>query len=320
MSGVFTTSNTTNLNHANIYASFIRQQLFEELSEEKWFDTLTEFPHGDTFTFPEIGTLLAMDATENEPAAYQTVDTGLRSFSVDSYKEVAVAMTRKKMRDHFHSSQLLNALPNLMTRAIKTSFITSVLTKGNTVQTADSPNNFGSWAHRLVGSGTSRSGTFDDLRRISSTLRANNSSGRMIGLVDHTFEFALGTQTNGINGLSNVPMHQEWAMKEAQNSGRFIGSVYGIDLHVCPFLPKLAAAESTIQASAGDVVNLFFNVGPTETPFLTFWRAEPYMETAYDIDNDKEKWVMRAEWGSGIQREETLATLITNPAAISGAA
>lgn len=71
-----TTANTSLLIRSEVWSNELKEILRDELLAMQYVDWMTNFPDGDTFTIPSIGTADVDDYQEGEAINYRPLDTG----------------------------------------------------------------------------------------------------------------------------------------------------------------------------------------------------------------------------------------------------
>jgi hypothetical protein len=89
-------------------------------------------------------------------------------------------------------------------------------------------------------------------------------------------------------------------------------NLYGWDIMTSNRLPRGTFSDGTTSVSDG-VANIFMCVLDDQTkPVMAAWRRMPKSEGERNKDRARDEFVVRARWGFGVQRIDTLGVLITS--------
>lgn len=210
-------------------------------------------------------------------------------------------------------SQLTSAFVPSMARALAVAMEVKALAVGPEAQTASSTNSINGAEHRWVGAGTNETMAVTDFAKLRFAFqKANVPMVNLIGIVDPSVEFALGTLTNLVN-VSNNPTWQG-IIKTGMTTGmKFLTSIYGIDLYTSNNL-KVNAASETIgsrTASAG-VNNIFFSAASEVLPIVGAVRQPPKVDSEYNKDFQRDEYVTTCRYGVKMFRPENFVTILTD--------
>lgn len=312
MSGL-TTSNISYLTRAQLYSSEIKELLLDQLFAQQWVKWMTDFPDGDVINIPMVGQMEAMDYAENQAVKYQAIDTGNWDFTITEYKQAGTYVTKKLKQDAWLMSQVEPTLVPRMQRALAKQMELDVLSQGPRGQTADSLNTINGANHRFVASGTNKVITLEDFAKVMYALQmANVPDTNVIGIVHPSVAYHLATQTNVVNLLSPVPQWTGLVENGFTQGMKFVRNVYGIDIYTSQNLYVNTAAEATLGAVAGDVNNIFFSVTPDVMPLVGAIRQAPQVDTDYNMQRQRDEYVVTCRYGFGFQRPENFVTVLTS--------
>src|ERR1700739_105866 len=149
----FNTNNTQFLLRTNIWSRHIKELLLDELNAMKFVRIISDFPGGVTLNIPSIGEAETADFTEGQAIKYNAMDTGNFTFSFDTYKYSANAISEKFKRDSFYAADVIAAFVPRQHRALMEAVETNILAKANAAQTAGNVNIINLADHRWVGTG-----------------------------------------------------------------------------------------------------------------------------------------------------------------------
>lgn len=315
-----TTTNTEALRRSEVWSSYLKEVIKDELSAQRWVNWLSEFPDGDQFTVPSIGEATVRDYTEDTPVTYDALDTGEFTFTITEYVQSGTYITNKAKQDMYYMSQLVSKFVPYQARAIMEKLETDILALGaggaSGGQTASSTNAINTAAHRFIGTGTGESITVSDFARaLYSLKKANIPDTNLIAIVDPSVEYTINTLTNLVN-VSNNPMWEGIITSGIASGHRFVRNIFGFDIYVSNYLPR--GQNETINAgtsltTAAGVANIFFSASaPDQTPFMGAWRQMPRVDGEYNKDMQREEYVTTARYGLKVYRPENLVVVLTD--------
>lgn len=318
----FTNSNTEALRRSEVWSTFLKEVIQDELSAQKWVNWITDFPDGDQFTIPSIGEATVRDYAEDTPVVYDALDTGEFTFTITEYVQSGTYITNKAKQDMYYMNQLVSRFVPYQARAIMEKLETDILALGSGGasggQTASDLNTINSAAHRFIGSGTSEAFAVSDAARVIHSLQKANISDRgIIGIVDPSVEYTLNTLTNIVN-VSNNPRWEGIIAEGIASSHRFVKNIFGIDFYVSNYLPKSQNETIDGLTTASGVANIFFNAGmQMDVPFMGAWRQMPKVDGEYNKDLQREEYVTTARYGLKVYRPENLVVVLTDTDVVS---
>src|SRR6266550_1887800 len=288
----FMDANTNYLIRTNIWSRTIKQLLLDELNAMKFVRIISDFPDGYTINIPSIGDAKQADFVEGQAIKYDSMDTGNFTFSFDSYKYSANAISEKFKRDSYYSQDVIAAFVPRQHRVLMEGVETSILAKANSGQTVSNLNTINNAAHRFVGSGTANSAValaVSDLARAQNSLiKANVPQRNLIGIIDPSVAYTLQTQTNLVNFISP---NQRWhsVVSETVNS----------------------------VAVTNGVANYFFSAAPGDTmPWVGAFRQMPTVYSEFNKDLQQEEYLTITEYGFKLYRPENLVTILTSTSVV----
>lgn len=314
----FNDANMTHLTRSELWSNQLKMVLEDELAATKYVNWLTEFPDGDTFTIPSIGTLPVHDYAEGQSVVYDAMDTGEFQFQITEYLSSGTTISKKQMQDSFYVNQLMAQFVPKMKRAIDEHVETSILDLSRTGQTADNENIINSVGHRSVAGGASQVIAVTDFAQALYALKkAHVPQQNLIAIVDPSVEFTLNTLTN-LTNVSNNPRWEGIVSDGIATGMKFTKNIYGFDVYTSNFLPGAGAdgagAETIDSVTvANGVANLFFSAaGGDISPFMGAWRQTPEVDSEYNKDKQREEYVTTARYGVKLYRPENLVTVLSS--------
>lgn len=315
-----TTSTMDVLIRSELWSSYLKDVLLDQLQAKAYVNWLTEFPDGSTFTIPSIGEATVRDYVEDSAVQYDAIDTGEFQFTISEYLSSGTYITEKARQDAFYAAQLEAAFVPKQSRAIDEKVETDILALAaggaSGGQTASSTNAINGAAHRWVGGGTSEAMSVADFARASYALKkANLPDSNMIAIVDPSVEYTLNTISN-LTNFSNNPRWEGIVETGLAKQMRFVKNIFGFDVYVSNYLPK--NQNETINAgtsltTASGVANIFMSAaGPDLLPFMGAWRQLPKVDGEYNKDFQREEYVTTCRYGLKVYRPENLVVVLTD--------
>ena len=301
-----------------VWSNELKEVLQEMLIGTKYVRFLEGFGDGNQLTIPSLGELPVRQADEDNPASYDSADTGEFTFSIDRYPEVATFITDRAKQDSFYYQQLIGSFPGKMRRAIDENLETGVMSLANT-QTLNDANSINGAPHRFIASGTSNTTlSADDFAKAKFSLDKASAYGARVAIIDPSQEYVLNTLTNLVQ-VQNNPQFEGIVTSgmTATGSMRFIRNIYGFDVYVSNFLATPtdtainADARGSISTPTAPKTNIFMSVGGDLTPFVGAWRQMPRIEYERNKDMRRDEYVMNARYGLKLYRPECLVSVIS---------
>jgi hypothetical protein len=225
-----TTANSALLTRSEVWSNELKEILRDELMSMQYVDWMTDFPDGDTFTIPSIGSGDVDDYSEDEDIVYRPLDTGEFQFTITEYLSSGNYITRKAEQDLFYANQLMSRFVPEQERALMVRLEGDILKVAPDGQTAADTNDINGQKHRFVGTGTSNVMAIEDFARARLSLKkANVPDTNLIAIVDPSVEYTMNTETN----LANVSNNPRWEgiVSDGIASGmKFVKNIYGFDV------------------------------------------------------------------------------------------
>lgn len=316
MSGFPYANVSPDLVRANLWSAELKDILMDQLQGTKYLRMLNGFPDGDQFNIPSIGELPMREVAENTPVAYDTMDTGNFTFTIDRYVEAATFITDKAKQDAFYSAQLVGMFPQKMKRALEENLETSIFSLANS-QTSGGANLINGAAHRMVASGeTNTVLALEDFARAKFALDKANATASRVAILDPSQEFVFNKLV-GAQAFTNNPAFEgivNGGFVNTTTGMRFVRNFYGFDVYVSNYLPTNIGGETTINSvtvPTTPVVNVFMSVGGDQTPFIGAYRQMPRVEFERNKDLRRDEYVMNARFGLKLYRPECLVSIVS---------
>ena len=317
----FMDANTNYLTRTNLWSRQIKELLLDELNAMKFVRIISDFPDGFTINIPSIGEASQADFVEGQAIKYNAMDTGNFTFSFDSYKYSANAISEKFKRDSYYSQDVIAAFVPRQHRVLMEGVETSILAKANSGQTASATNAINGAIHRWVGSGTGNTIAFKDFAIArNSLIKANVPLRDLIAIIDPATAYTLETQTNVTNLLSPNRQWQQIVDDGIITGFKFQYNVYGFDCYISNYLPTIASetiSGSPVNTGAltSGVANYFFSAAPGDTlPWVGAFRQMPTVYSEFNKDLQQEEYLTITEYGFKLYRPENMVVVLTTAA------
>lgn len=304
-----TTANSTALIRSEVWSEELKEILRDELMAMSYVDWMTNFPDGDTFTIPSIGTGDVDDYVEDTDVIFRPLDTGEFQFTITEYLSSGNYITRKAQQDLFYAEQLMARFVPEQERALMVRLEGDILKVGPDGQTAAATNLINGQKHRYVATGTSNVMSVEDFARARLSLKkANVPDTNLIAIVDPSVEYTMNTSTNLVN-VSNNPRWEGIVSDGIASGMRFVKNIYGFDVWESNHLKVNAAETLETVAISGFVNNLFFSAAPGVSPFKGAWRQMPQVDGEFNMKKQRDEFVTTARYGLKLFRPENLVVV-----------
>lgn len=318
-----TTFNSDPVIRAQVYSEFLLETINDQFLPEGLHRDVSDFGDGDTLNIPTIGEMPIYDIEEDKETPLASLDTGNVTLTITEHKGVGGYTTDKLKEDAYKAMAVESQIPRSSLRGIKEAYESNMLSVANAGQTASNPNTFNSIDHRWVagaGSGTDGILSFEDIAYLKWAFDEANmpEEGRIL-LVAPSVEMTFNTTTNIVN-VSNNPMFGGLITEGFARNRKFLHNIYGFDVWVSNRLPRIASETITggpdgasHSVSSDGVANIAMCVADDQTkPLMGAWRRQPTIEGYRNVQKRRDEFYVTARWGFGVQREESLATIVTS--------
>jgi hypothetical protein len=307
------TVNTQALIRTELWQQQLEEILHEHLVGFSGLMRQVDFPDGDKFTMPSIGTPVTRDLPEGTEVIFDALDTGESSITMNAPIVAANSLTEVLLEDSMWRAELLAAIPMEQAMAIMERIETDLLAL-SAFQFAGTSNQnlINGIAHRKVAGGTNEVMTPADFAYAKYALqKAKVPMTNLMALVDPSVSYALETSTDLVN-VTNNPRWEGIIATGLNSEFRFIKNVYGFDVFESNLLPAANETIDSVTTTAG-VANLFMSMArPGINPFVLAWRRQPTMKSWVDDDTGDLKVKTTARYGSGLVRDENLVVILSD--------
>ena len=306
------TTNTRPFVEAEQYSSFILLNLHDGLLPESFYRNVTDFSSGDTLNIKTVGSVTLQEAAEDAPLVYNPIETGTITMAITDYVGDAWYVTDDLREDGTQIDTLMAERSAESTRAIQENFETRFLATANASQTDANANTINGFAHRIASAETNDVFALSHL--ISMRLafdKANVPGEGRVFICDPVVEATL----NGLVSISHdvTPFGQKILAEGLARGQRFLMNLYGFDIIQSNRLPTAASMGDGTETITTAVANICMCVLDDQTkPIMAAWRRMPKAEGERNKDRARDEFVVRAKWGFGTQRLDTLGVIITS--------
>ena len=305
------TSNSQAFIEAEVYSSFILNNLHDGLLPQTFYRDVSDFGSGTTLHVKTVGSVTIQEAAEDTPLVYNPIESGEVSLQITNYVGDAWYVTDVVREDGSQIEQLMAARSVESTRALQETFESRFLSVCNAAQTNANANTINGFAHRIASAETNNVFALKHLIAMRLAFdKANVPDSGRVFICDPVVEATL----NGLVTITNdVSPFGEMILKEGMARGqRFVMQLFGWDIITSNRLPTGTFSDGTTSVTGG-VANIFMCVLDDNTkPIMAAWRRMPKVEGERNKDRARDEFVTRCRWGMGPQRVDTLGVLITS--------
>lgn len=305
------TTNTRAFIEAEQYSDFILKNLHDGLLPETFYRNVSDFGNGTTLHIKTVGTVTIQEASEDTPLIYNPIETGEITLTITEYIGDAWYVTDDLREDGTQIDSLMADRASESTRAIQETFESRLFT---TLQAAYPDSNgytINGFAHKIVSAETNGIFALSHLIAIRLAFdKANVPSEGRIFICDPVVEATL----NGLVTITHdvTPFGQQILENGLARGQRFVMSLYGFDIITSNRLPVATANDGTTTITNA-IWNFAMCVADDQCkPAMVAWRRQPKSEGERNKDRARDEFVVRARWGTGVQRMDTLAVLATH--------
>ncbi len=314
-----TTINTTAFIESEQYSRFILLNLHDGLLPGSFYRNVADFGNGTTLHIKTIGTVTLQEAAEDTPLIYNPIETGEITLQITEYKGDAWYVTDDLREDGTDIDRLLAERASESTRAIQEAFETDFLATGAKIYAAtNGPFNINGFPHKIVSAETNNIFSLDHLITMRLAFdKANVPAEGRIFICDPVVEATL----NGLVTITHdvTPFGAEILKNGMARGQRFVTNLYGWDIILSNRLYVHAPSQTDGTTSiTGGVMNMFMCISDDQSkPMMSAWRRQPKSEGERNKDRARDEHVVRCRYGFGVQRMDTMGTLVTSATARS---
>ncbi|MEE8598912.1 MAG: hypothetical protein V3S69_05300 [Dehalococcoidales bacterium] len=308
-----TTANTQALIRAELYQDQLEETLYEHLMNFAGLVRQIDFPDGNQFTMPSVGTPVTRDLPEGSEVIFDNLDSGEVSITMNQPIVTANKLSEVLIEDSLWSSELLSRIPLDQAIAIMERVESDIFALANQqFGGQNNANTINGVAHRKVASGTNETIAAADFAFAKySLLKAKVPTSNLVAIVDPSVAYALETSTNLVN-VSNNPQWEGVIAEGINKEFRFVKNVYGFDVFESNLLPDANETIGGLTTTAGKA-NIFTSMArPGISPFVQAWRRKANLKSWIDDDTGDLKTKTTARYGTGLVRDENLVVILSD--------
>lgn len=320
LNGINTQNNSAAI-RATIYSGVLRTQLEPELLAMKYVDVISNFPDGDKWQDVEIGNASVHDYVEGNDVTFDGLAIGTRDFEINRYLYSGHFITEKFSQDAYLAAQIAAKIPAIEARAIMAKLEKDIFALEADCQTPANENLVDGYRHRFtagyVDGVNDAYGTITpaDISYGAAALDAILYTGPKVMIVPSYQQHLIGT----FGDLAKLSWNPKWEgiVREGAVSGiHFAFSIYGVDVYVSNFLPKVASeanypsiGSTSKTVTNGAVAVMFANI-PDRRPFRMAWRMMPKFEGRWVMEKRREEYLTVGRYGVGAGDTKNLICMV----------
>lgn len=309
------TTNSQAVIEQEVYSRFIVENLHDGLLPDSFSRNVADFGSGERLNIPVIGSATVQDVEEDVPMTYNAIDTGRVYLNITDYVGDAWSVTDVLRQDGYMVESLMSERAKEGTRALQEHFETRFLEVANGAQ-GDTANNINGFPHRIASTDASGLALIDHFRMMKLSFdKAKVPQGGRVAFVDPVVEAtlnALFTMTSPTNGSTYNYNFEGLVRNGFERDHRFVANIFGWDVWTTNYLPKGSFTDG-VTPIADAVANVFMCIGSDTTkPVMRAWRMAPKTESRRNFELKRDEYDIRARFGLGVQRLDTLGVLITS--------
>ena len=305
------TTNTQAFIDAEVYSTFIIENLDDGLLPASFSRNITDFPNGTTLNIKTVGTVAIQEVEEDVPISYTPIDTGTIQMRITDYIGDGWFVTDKLREDGSQVETLMAMRAQESTRAIQEVVETRAFSVLQAAQTNANPNVVNGFAHRIAAAAPGNTMVFKDIVKLKLAFdKANVPGNGRVLIVDPIAEATLNglvSYTSEITPYASSLLENGWAANH-----KFVNNIMGFDIFTSNRLPRGTFSDGTTVVTDG-VANLAMCLADDNTKALMqAWRRMPKVEGDRNKDFRRDEFNVTARFGFGVQRLDTLGVLITS--------
>lgn len=313
-------ANTDPAVRALVHSELLMKQLEDGFLPEGLHRNVGDFGDGSLLQIPTIGQMTLHDITEEEDTPLSAMDTGTINLTINEHKGTGGYVSDELKEDGYKAAAVEAEIVPQSLRAIKEAYETDLLAQSNKQTLAD-PNTYNKAHHRFIGSGASQILSLDDIAYLKLGFDKVHApdEGRILilpAIAEMTLNKAVGAQA-----FINNPMFEGMVGEGFVKGRKFLRNMFGFDIWVSERLPEVASeaidASTFIAAPSGStsITNGLAAMAmcvadDSVKPLMGAWRRQPRVEGFRNVSKRRDEFHVTARWGYGVQRFETLSTLL----------
>lgn len=306
------TTNTNAFIEAEQYSDFILMNMHDGLLPESFYRNVADFGNGTTLHIKTVGSVTLQEASEDTPLDYNPIETGEITFQITEYKGDAWYVTDDLREDGTSIERLMAERSAESTRSMQEVFETDFLKTAALAFPNADPYNVNNYAHKIVSANGNGVFLLDHLIAMRLAFdKANVPAEGRVFICDPVVEATL----NGLVTITHdvTPFGQKILEAGMARGQRFVMNLYGWDIITSNRL-HVAQAQDGTSTIAGAIWNVCMCILDDQCkPLMGAWRRMPKAEGERNKDRARDEFVVRARYGFGVQRMDTLGIIATHP-------
>lgn len=321
------TTNTAAFINAQVYDTFILQNLPAFLLPDMFTRDVSMFGSGTTLNIKAVGDVSLQDVAEDVELNATPIDSNTLTLTITDWVGDQWFISDKLREDGTQVDALISARAMAATRAFAEQHESRFLAAAASAQTSANVNLVNGRPHRWVAGGasaTNRLMTMSDLIAMQLAFdKANVPAEGRIAIVDPIVAATLNSLTNVTSLLSPNPMIMGVLETGFTRGHKFVGHLFGWDIWTSNLLPVKTATEALNASSynlandtaeIGDVANIFMCVADDNCkPMMHAWRRQLKTETWRTQGLERDNYRSSSRYGMGAQRTDTIGVIYTHP-------
>lgn len=308
-------ANSTAFIDTEVYSAMILRNLHDGLLPGAFYRNVTDFGHGTVLNIKTVGSVTVQDVAEDVPVDYTPIESGTIQMVINNYVGDAWYVTDELKEDGSQIESLMSARSMESARALREVFETRFLRTAAFAQADAQPHLVNGFAHRLVASGSNNTLDISDLIRMRLAFdKANVPMGGRVAIVDPVTAASLSNKVQLVSDISDFG--KQILLNGFDRDHEYVMNIQGWHIITSNRLPRGSFGDGTGTVADG-VVNIFMSVADDNTkPIMSAWRRMPSIESERNKDMRRFEYVTTSRYGFGVQRLDTIGTIITSATAI----
>lgn len=308
-------TNTRAFVEAEQYSRFILLNLHDGLLPSVWYRNVSDFGSGDTLNIKTIGSVTLQDAAEDEPLVYNPIETGEITLTITEYKGDAWYVTDDLREDGTDIDRLMAERASESTRAYQEVVETDFLAKAAEIYIAATDGkNVNGQPHFIASAEVNDVFSTNHLIQMKLSFdKANVPDAGRVFICDPLVEATLNKNFTLTHDVT--PFGERLIQAGMARGMRFVMNLFGWDIVTSN---RLAVGDANDGSTT--ITNAVFNIcmcvlDDQTKPVMHAVRRQPKVEGERNKDFARDEFVMRARYGFGLQRVDTLGAIATSSTA-----
>lgn len=308
------TLNTQAFIDAEVYSSFILENLHDGLLPSSFYRDVSDFGAGTNLNIKTVGSATLQEIDEFTPLVFNPIDTGTVQLQINNFKGDAWSVSNTLREDGTDIDALMAMRAAESTRAFQEEKESNFLRVCNEAQTDADANTINGFAHRIASAETNNIISEDHFADMALAFtKANVPHAGRIAIVDPVVATTLAKKVGISNDLT--PFGQMLLEQGFSRDHQAVMHLHGWDIITSNRLDKGDFGDGTTSVTGG-VANVFMSIlDDQHKPIMLADRRLPTVKGKENQDEDQDEFVVRSRYGIGAQRVDTLGIVITSSTA-----